>query len=194
MKTYEILYCDPPWNYKGQTQHGGTKTSDTGSAQAHYPTMTLDNLKCLNVDDLASNDSLLFMWSSSPHLDQAIELMKAWGFKYSTIAFVWDKVRVNPSFYTMSQVEICIVGKKGKIPNPRGARNIRQFLSKMRGKHSEKPNEVRERIEKMFPFQSKIELFARTRHVGWDSWGNEVKCDVQLANSKTHHLTQFPLL
>ena len=94
----------------------------------------------------------------------------------------------------MSQVEICIVGKKGRIPKPRGLRNIRQFLSKMRGKHSEKPTEVRERIEKMFPVQSKIELFARTRHVGWDSWGNEVECDVQLTTAKTPALTQFPLL
>ena len=89
------------------------------------------------------------MWSSSPHLDQAIELLKAWGFAYSTIAFVWDKQRVNPSFYTMSQCEICIVGKKGKIPQPRGVRNIRQFVSEMRGKHSAKPAEVRKRIELM---------------------------------------------
>ena len=74
----------------------------------------------------------------------------------------------------MSQCEICLVGKKGKIPSPRGARNIRQFLSERRSKHSKKPDEIRDRITAMFPEQSKIELFARQYADGWDCWGNEV--------------------
>jgi N6-adenosine-specific RNA methylase IME4 len=115
------------------------------------------------------------MWTSSPHLDQAIELMKAWGFKWATVGFVWDKQKVNPGFYTMSQVELCLIGKKGKIPQPRGARNIRQLVSIERGKHSAKPHEVRQRIELMFPTQNKIELFARDEVEGWDCHGNEVE-------------------
>ena len=105
---------------------------------------------------------------------QAIELLKSWGFNYATIGFIWDKQRVNPGFYTMSQCEICLIGKRGKIPRPRGARNIRQLVSEMRGRHSAKPHEVRKRIELMFPDQDKIELFARERVEGWDAWGNEV--------------------
>ena len=177
-KKYQIIYADPCWNYKGQTQHGGKKTSDTGGAKKHYPTMTLKELIQLKplIDGFADNDCLLFMWTSSPHLDQAIDLLKAWGFDYSTIGFVWDKQRVNPSFYTMSQIEICLIGKrkKGKIPKPRGARNVRQFISELRGRHSEKPAQTRTRIESMFPTQDKIELFARERVDGWDAWGNEV--------------------
>ena len=114
------------------------------------------------------------MWSSSPHLDQAIELGKSWGFKYITIGFVWDKQAVNPSYYTMSQVEICLIFKKGKIPQPRGARNIRQLISIKRTRHSAKPTEVRDRITEMFPTQLKVEMFARERVEGWDSVGNEV--------------------
>lgn len=173
---YEIIYCDPPWDYKGQTQHAGTKNNNTGGAINHYPTMKLPELKALRpmIDNLASKDCLMFMWTSSPHLDQAIELIKAWGFKWSTVGFVWDKGRVNPSFYTMSQIELCLIGKKGKIPQPRGARNIRQYLLSPREKHSKKPQEARKRIELMFPKQNKIELFARERSEGWDSWGNEV--------------------
>jgi N6-adenosine-specific RNA methylase IME4 len=173
---YQIIYADPCWDYKGQTQHAGTKSSNTGGATSHYPTMTLKELKGLKpmIDELADEDCLLFMWSSSPHLDQAIDLIKGWGFKWATVGFVWDKQRVNPGFYTMSQCELCLIGKRGKIPKPRGARNVRQLVSEMRGRHSAKPHEVRERIDTMFPSQNKIELFARERVDGWDCWGNEV--------------------
>lgn len=174
---YQVIYCDPPWDYKGQTQHGGKGKSDTGSALSHYPTMKLKELIALKpmIDKLADDDCMLFMWASSPHLDQAIDLIKGWGFKWATVGFVWDKQKVNPGFYTMSQCELCLIGKKGKIPQPRGARNVRQFVSEMRGRHSAKPHEVRLRIEQMFPDQNKIELFARERVKGWDAWGNEVE-------------------
>ena len=173
---YQILYCDPPWDYKGQTQHGGKGKSDTGSALRHYPTMKLPELIALKpmIDQLADTECLLFMWTSSPHLDQAIDLMKGWGFAYATVGFVWDKGRVNPGFYTMSQCELCLIGKRGKIPTPRGARNVRQYLRREREEHSKKPDEVRIRIDQMFPTQNKIELFARQRVDGWDAWGNEV--------------------
>lgn len=177
---YQIIYADPPWDYKGNKQHAGKGSGDSGGAENHYPTMTLKQLKKLKVDELADDNCILFMWSSSPHLDQAIELMKSWGFKYITIGFVWDKQRLNPSFYTMSQCEICLIGKKGKIPQPRGLRNVQQFVSELRGKHSEKPNEVRLRIEQMFPYQKKIELFARVKHDTWDCWGNEVEPTTEL--------------
>ena len=177
---YSVIYCDPPWDYKGQKQHNGKGGKETGGAVKHYDTITLKDLKGLNVHTICEEDCLVFMWTSSPHLDQAIDLMQSWGFKYATIAFVWDKQKVNPGFYTMSQCEICLVGKKGKIPQPRGARNVRQFISEVRGKHSEKPTAVRDRITEMFPTQKKIELFARNKIEGWDFWGNEVDCDVDL--------------
>jgi N6-adenosine-specific RNA methylase IME4 len=142
--------------------------------------MTLEELKKLDIPSITDNNALLFMWSSSPHLPQAIELMNAWGFEYKTIAFVWDKQKVNPGYYTMSQVEICLVGKKGNIPSPRGTRNERQFLSSLRGRHSEKPSEVRDRITRMFPEQKKVELFARQKVDGWDCWGNEVETNIAI--------------
>ena len=173
---YEIIYCDPPWDYKGQKQHNGKGGKNTGGALCHYPTMNLNELKEMNsmIEDLCDDNCLIYMWATSPHLDQAIDLMKYWGFNWSTVGFVWDKGRVNPSFYTMSQVELCLIGKRGKIPQPRGARNVRQYLLSPREKHSKKPTEARERIELMFPTQKKIELFAREKAIGWDSWGNEI--------------------
>jgi len=177
---YQIIYADPPWDYKGQLQHNGKGNQDTGGAQRHYGCMKLSDLKKLDIPSLCDDDCLLFMWTSSPHLDQAIDLMKSWGFSWATVGFVWDKQRVNPGFYTMSQCELCLIGKRGKIPKPRGARNIRQMVSTMRGKHSAKPEEVRSRIEQMFPDQTKIELFARTTAPGWASHGDEIEADIRL--------------
>jgi N6-adenosine-specific RNA methylase IME4 len=176
---YSIVYCDPPWDYDGREQHN---TQDANkSVIHHYSTMKLNELKALKIQDITEKDCLLFMWSSSPHLPQAIDLMEHWGFTYKTIAFVWDKQRVNPGYYTMSQCEVCLVGKKGNIPSPRGERNIRQFVSQMRGRHSEKPEEIRNRITQMFPTQTKIELFARQATEGWDVWGNEVESSVVIS-------------
>jgi N6-adenosine-specific RNA methylase IME4 len=175
---YDILYADPPWDYDGRTQHNGM--SDTGSAISHYTTMTLTDMKKMDLKSICKKDCLLFMWSSSPHLPLAIDLMKAWGFEYKTIAFVWDKGRVNPGYYTMSQCEICIVGKRGTIPSPRGARNIKQFLSEVRGRHSAKPAEIRTRITQMFPTQKKLELFSREKIEGWDCFGNEVQGSITI--------------
>ena len=178
---FGIIYVDPPWDYRGQLQHAGEGSRDTGGAIRHYPTVTLDDLKTLDVPGICAQDCLLFMWATNPHLDQAIDLGKAWGFAWATVAFVWDKVRVNPGFYTMSQCELCLVFKRGKIPSPRGARNVRQLVTAKRGTHSQKPGEVRLRIERMFPLLRKIELFAReTNGLGladrqWSRWGFEAR-------------------
>ena len=95
---FDIIYADPPWDYRGQLQHSGEGSRDTGGAIRHYPTVTLDDLKSLNVPGICAQDGLLFMWATNPHLDQAIDLGKDWGFAWATVAFVWDKVRVNPAF------------------------------------------------------------------------------------------------
>ena len=168
---FSILYADPPWDYKGQLQHNGAGGRDTGGALRHYPTVPVPLMAQWPIASIAEDDALLFMWATSPHLDQAIDLGKAWGFKWATIAFIWDKQKVNPGFYTMSQCELCLVFKRGKIPRPRGSRNERQLVSARRGRHSAKPDEVRRRIAAMFPHQSKIELFARQRTKGWRPWG-----------------------
>lgn len=168
---FAIIYADPPWDYKGQLQHAGAGSGDSGGAMRHYPTVTLKHLMKLAVENIAEDDSLLFLWSTSPHLDQAINLGKAWGFNWATVAFVWNKIRVNPGFYTLSQCELCLAFKRGKIPTPRGARNIRQLVEARRQEHSRKPEEVRNRIDAMFPTQRKIELFARRHNPGWKAWG-----------------------
>ena len=169
---FGILYADPPWDYKGRRQNN--RTGPTTGSIDYYPSMTMEQLKAFDVQDFCATDCLLFMWTTSPMLDKAVELMASWRFKYKTVAFVWDKQRVVAGNYTMSQCEMCLVGKKGKIPQPRGARNIKQFLSERRTEHSAKPDTIRDRIAEMFPGQLKLELFARKRYPDWYSYGNEV--------------------
>ena len=177
---YSVVYADPPWDYAGQTQHTDGDFKEGKSAKDHYTTVKLDDLKRMKIKDVCAKDCLLFMWSSSPHLEQAIDLMKAWGFEYKTIAFVWEKQKPNPGYYTMSSVEICLVGKRGNIPTPRGIRNCRQFLSEKRTEHSKKPDEIRNRITLMFPEQKKLELFARAATTGWSVFGNEVEGSIMI--------------
>jgi N6-adenosine-specific RNA methylase IME4 len=117
------------------------------------------------------------MWATNPHLEQAIKLGTSWGFQYKTVAFIWNKMVHNPGQYTMSYCELCLVFKRGKIPQPRGARNVKQLVEAPRGSHSEKPLKVLENIELMFPTQSHIELFSRRRREGWVSWGLDLIID-----------------
>lgn len=181
---YDIIYADPPWDYGGKMQYdkSSIKTENIGfkrnifisSATFKYPTLKLEELKQLDVNSIAHDDSLLFMWTTGPQLANSIELGEAWGFKYKTVAFVWDKMMHNPGRYTLSQTEFCLVFKKGKIPSPRGARNIRQLVAVPREGHSEKPEQVIDGITKMFPEKRRIELFARKNYHGWDNWGLEI--------------------
>ena len=179
-KKFSIVLADPPWEYhrKPYAIVDSRFTSVKGVTDC-YSTLSLEQLKQLPIQPICEIDCLLFLWVTSPKLKDGIELMESWGFSYVTIGFVWDKVRTHPGNYTLSVVELCLIGKKGKIPQPRGSRNERQLYSQLKAKHSKKPEEIRYRINRMFPRQSKIELFARETSPQWYSWGDEVlpSCD-----------------
>jgi N6-adenosine-specific RNA methylase IME4 len=182
---FDIIYADPPWHYSGKMQYDKSSTcKDTidlskkifiSSACFKYPALKLAELKTLRVQDIATNDSLLFLWATNPFLDQAIELGKAWGFTYRTVIFVWNKMVHNPGKYNLSYCELCLLFKRGRIPTPRGARNTKQLISAPRGGHSAKPIEVARNIELMFPHHKRIELFARQAMPSWSAWGLEVR-------------------
>ena len=133
-KKYDVIYADPPWDYGGKMQYdkSSIKTENVGfeknvfisAANFKYPTVKLKDLKTLDVGSIAADDCILFMWTTGPQMSNSIELGKAWGFEYKTIAFVWDKQVHNPGRYTLSQTEFVLTFKKGKFPSPRGARNF----------------------------------------------------------------------
>ena len=177
-KKYNIIYADPPWEYKQKQinfQHYDEGKKYINSVNEHYPTMTKKELFDMKdvIQNITDKDCLLFMWATCPNLDLAVDLGREWGFEFKTVAFVWDKQRTNYGFYTLSQCELCLVFKKGKIPKKQIS-NVKQLLSKHVGKHSAKPKEIRDRIDLMFGIYPRIELFARQTCEGWDCWGNEV--------------------
>ncbi len=188
-KKYDIIYADPPWDYGGKMQFDKSGRKDVNinwknsifisAANFKYPTLKTKDMMKIPIYEIAKDDCLLFMWVTNPHLAQGIELGKAWGFEYKTVAFVWDKMNHNPGQYTLSYCELCLVFKRGRIPQPRGQRNIKQLVRVPRGEHSEKPIEVLKAIEKMFPTQDRIELFARHQPENWDVWGLDVRAEYE---------------
>ena len=168
---YNIIYADPPWQYF----EGGFKNQSQ-----HYPTMTIDKLSELSVEDLAADDCILFLWATRPILPEAINLLQQWGFEYSTIGFVWVKSLKNGTGFafglgnwTRANAEYCLIGTKGSIE--RKDNNIPEIIYEPRREHSEKPAIVRDKIIQLVGELPRIELFARGIPTkGWDTWGNEV--------------------
>ena len=127
-KKYQIIYADPPWDYGGKMQYDKTTIKDENvgfeknifisSATFKYPTLKLKQLKELNVESIADDNCILFMWTTGPQLANSIELGETWGFEYKTVAFVWDKMVHNPGRYTLSQTEFVLAFKRGKFGRP----------------------------------------------------------------------------
>jgi N6-adenosine-specific RNA methylase IME4 len=141
------------------------------------------------VNDLADKDSVLFMWATFPQLQEALRLIKAWGFVYKTVAFVWlKKNKVADSwfyglgFWTRGNAEICLLATKGKPK--RESAGIHQFIISPIEQHSKKPDIARDKIVQLMGDVPRIELFARQVPDGWDVWGNEVPCDILMEGSE----------
>lgn len=198
---YNLIYMDPPWHYAKRNKN------TTFGAGASYAKMKLPALKAMlttpttpatgeilpPLQDIIDDNCVLFMWSVCPHLDWAIELMKAWGFRYVTKGFTWIKVtdgskldddcrggnnirvHTRSGHYTASNSEDILVGIKGRMkPEIKGTLTSQVILHHYPGEHSEKPAIFRELIAKMYPSAKKLELFARHTHPDFDSWGDEV--------------------
>jgi|TARA_R110002072_G_scaffold266244_1_gene425086 N6-adenosine-specific RNA methylase IME4 len=179
-KKYNIIYADPPWHYGSKSAVNNTISSDIKPLSDHYNTMKLKELTALPVKNITKEDAACFMWVTDSHIDEALEVLKSWGFKYKTIVFNWVKTTSKGNYcknvapWTMKSSEICLLGIKGAMTKYKQANNIESLVVSERKKHSQKPQEVRNRIELLFGELPRIELFARQKTEGWDSWGNEV--------------------
>lgn len=186
-KRYRAILCDPPWKYMVRSDKGMGRSPDR-----HYKTMTLAELKALPVRDLCDKNCILFMWVIDTHVDQALELAKAWGFKYKTVGFYWAKTnqdgktffqgtghwtRANPEHVyecyfgeTEQEVERCFLATTG-APK-RVGKNVPRFMSSPRREHSRKPDEIWNRIERLVdgPY---LEMFGRQQHGDWTIMGDE---------------------
>lgn len=169
-RKYQVLYADPPWRYE----------SDGNLAVKPYPTMSLEELKRLPVRDVAADDSAMFMWTSNPLMEKALELMRAWGFTYKTIFKVWTKRTQSgaparlPGYWSMSSTEMLLVGTRGAMQKYKRVFDESQEVSAERGPHSQKPACVRDGIARLLEVDRRLELFARHVVQGWDAWGLDI--------------------
>jgi N6-adenosine-specific RNA methylase IME4 len=171
-RKFNIIYADPPWPYRDKNK--------SGNRQLKYPSMTIDELLKLPVPKISKPDSVCLMWVTAPLMNEGLEVMKGWGFDYSTIAFVWIKTNKKADTFfwgmgnsTRANAEFVLLGKKGKLPRVNAG--VHSVVMERIQEHSKKPNEIRNRIIKLYGKKPRIELFARQNIRGWNSWGNDSK-------------------
>ena len=152
---YPIIYADPPWRYSAKKVQG--------AAENHYPTMSIEELCALPVAELAAKDSALFMWTTFPQLPEALRLIRAWGFTYKSVAFVWlkknrkaDSWFYGLGFWTRANAEVCLLATKGHPK--RQAADIHQFIISPIEAHSKKPDETRDKIVALMGDLPRVEL------------------------------------
>jgi len=194
MKKYQIIYADPPWHFSGGIR--SSKKID-GKYQYYTPDITVgdgkyksimkdDDILALPINTITNENCVLFLWTTDAHLPLALQVMKQWGLPYKTVGFVWNKKEKSGKqvcYYgkwTMKGTELCLIGAKGKANSLIVCRNVRGLVEAERRKHSQKPDEVRNRIVTLMGDLPRIELFAREKTDGWDVWGNEVESDIDL--------------
>ena len=162
-KKYRVIYADPPWSYNDKQN-----IEVLGGAEKHYTTMPLDEICALPIP--SADNAVLFMWATSPMLEDSFKVINAWGFKYKS-SFVWDKIAHNMGHYNSVRHEFLLIATKGSC-TPDVPRLFDSVVSIERTEHSRKPKEFRDMIDTLYPYGERLELFAREAPEGWDVWGN----------------------
>ena len=177
---YKLILADPAWTYRDKCNSG-----DRGAGHKYY-LMSPEELKRLPVWDLADKDCMLAMWWVPPMPEQALELMKAWGFRLhnmkgftcgKTYPKQPDKIAIGMGHMTRSNSEDMLFAVRGKML-PRFDASIPQLQIFPRMKHSAKPPQFRDLLVKLVGDVPRIELFAREKAEGWHAWGNECGSDI----------------
>ena len=179
---WSCCLADPPWNHAMRTPKGVTSRH----ASTHYEVMPIDEIRAMPVRSIVARDAHLFLWTTWPHLEQALSVIHAWGFTYSSNFLTWAKLNptkagaiyfeqsdfhVGTGYTSRKCTEVLLLGRRGQPQ--RLSRNTRELLISARRQHSRKPEETYARIEGYCP-GPRLELFARERRDGWTSWGNQV--------------------
>jgi N6-adenosine-specific RNA methylase IME4 len=173
LKDYCLIYSDPPWRFETWSAKGRSRSP-------RYRTLTTEELLELRIGGLAARDSTLAMWLLSTRVEAAISIATLAGFnRFTPDAFVWTKrhgpprPRMGLGYATRRSSELCSLSFKGK-PKRRD-KGVPQVLWEPAREHSRKPDEVRDRLARLYPDGGRIELFARAITPGWDAWGAELQ-------------------
>lgn len=184
---FDLIMADPPWQFRLRSFKGITAKSAAG----HYRVLPLELICELPVASLAARDCLLWLWTTNPHLPEALKVMSAWGFEFKT-AGTWVKrtkhghVAMGTGYTLRSANEPFLIGTRGA---PKTTRSVRSAitsgdtepltlssitLESVAREHSRKPDEAFIAAEMLMPSARRVELFSRQKRVGWTSWGDEI--------------------
>lgn len=187
---FGAIMADPPWRFTSRTALTDENWSTRRDIDKHYSTMDLDGIRALPVREIAAQDCHLFLWTTGPCLRQAFDVIDAWGFKYSSTAFVWiklkrshrgDQLRFLPTaeadlavglgLTTRKNAEFCLLARRGSPK--RIAKDVREVILSPVREHSRKPDEAFDRVQRYCdgPY---LELFSRQKRAGWSVWGNQI--------------------
>lgn len=168
---WSVVYGDPPWRYDFDVESRATEN--------HYPTLTLPELisyrdgKGVPITNTFADNCILFLWATAPKLNEALELIKAWGFTYKT-NLIWVKDKMGLGWYCRNQHELLLISEKGTMPLPAPAKRPRSVITAPRTNHSTKPRKLYALIERAYPKYQYLELFHRgKKRKNWTYWGNE---------------------
>lgn len=169
---FRIIYADPPWSYNDKCDKGGVQSG--GVELRHYNTMSIKEMCDIPIKNISEDNSVLFLWVTSPLLEDSFSVINAWGFKYKT-SFVWDKVGHNMGHYNSVRHEMLLIATRGSCtPDNKTLYDSVQSIEKT-DKHSQKPVEFLNIIDDLYIYGDRIELFARERQKDdWFLWGNEI--------------------
>jgi len=196
---FGCILADPPWRFATFSAKGRDRCPDgvsrnqqrQNSPEKHYATMPLEDIKALPVAPVAARDCVLLMWAVDPMIPEALEVGKAWGFKFKTVGFYWAKQRregsrrhllheepdrkmfpMGTGYWTRANPETCLLFTRG-APK-RIATDVRKLIVSPRREHSRKPDEQYDRIEALVggPY---LEMFSRQPRPGWSAWGNQTE-------------------
>ena len=181
-KKYNIIYADPPWKFTSPKFQDGNRGFGN-RVEDRYKTMNIKEICDLPIKKIADKNCILFLWIIDSHLEKSFKIFKSWGFRFATIGFTWVKQYKSGSYcynfgtYTLKSTEICLIGLKGKLKKLKNKNNVKGLVFAERTKHSKKPDYIRKQIVELCGDLPRIELFARNRYKGWDSWGNEIRSE-----------------
>jgi N6-adenosine-specific RNA methylase IME4 len=167
------ILADPPWRFETWSDNGRDRSAD-----AHYATTSFDAIKALPIAELATDDCALFLWCLDTMLPATLDVIAAWDFRFVNVGLIWVKTSdgstgldMGLGYWTRRNAELCLFATRGK-PS-RLSRDVNQVIFAPPTRHSAKPAEPHERIERLVPGPY-LELYARQSRDNWATWGNEI--------------------
>lgn len=169
---FDVIYTDPPWRYDFDVESRATEN--------HYPTLKVSEIrnikdkKGIGIRDKRDDNCILYMWATAPKLNEAFEVIRAWGFTYKT-NMVWVKDKIGLGWYCRNQHELLLIAERGEMPLPAADIRPSSVLSFPRTTHSTKPQEIYNLIEKWYPNRKYLEVFGvNNNRPNWSVFGNNV--------------------